>query len=280
MFEKLVETYDLLQEYGVESPLLEVLRLFDLLSIGALRKADTSLLVKTDLRHLAEERKAGKPLEYILGRATFCGLDLLVTPDTLIPRAETKLLVQVALGLLDGQLQATVVDMATGCGNVAVALATSDDRLTVLASDLCPAAVEVAQSNIARYGLQERVRVLCGDLFTPLRGLGYEGAVDIVVCNPPYVPTSSLDKLPTECIDHEPVVAMEAGAYGLDIVRRLIRDSLPMLKPGGALAFEIGAGQEKLVTRLLERTPGYGAVRYHNDGETVRVISAVKQPTT
>jgi release factor glutamine methyltransferase len=108
--------------------------------------------------------------------------------------------------------------------------------------------------------------------------LGYESEIDLVVCNPPYIPTGSLANLSPEIIDHEPLVALDAGPYGIDIIRRLIADSLSILKPAGILVFEIGEGQEKLAARLLRKNGGYTDVRYHKDGDgTIRVISAKKE---
>ena len=98
-----------------------------------------------------------------------------------------------------------------------------------------------------------------------------------MVCNPPYIPTDSLDKMAPEIIDHEPVVALDAGAYGLAIFRRLIADAVTVLRPGGVLLFEIGAGQDRLVTRLLSRNPDYERIVPYDDGVQVRVVSAVKK---
>jgi release factor glutamine methyltransferase len=171
----------------------------------------------------------------------------------------------------------TVADIGTGCGNIAVSVALGTELARVLACDISPAAVEVAKENVLRYGLQDRVTVLCGDLFAPLCELGYKGKLDLVVCNPPYIPTSSLENLAPEVIDYEPRVALDAGAYGIDIFRRLILDSVAMLRPGGTLVFEIGAGQDKLVTRLLQRGRAYTDIQHYDDGVDVRVISAMKR---
>jgi release factor glutamine methyltransferase len=97
------------------------------------------------------------------------------------------------------------------------------------------------------------------------------------LCNPPYIPTSFLSKLKSEIVDYEPTVALDAGPYGLNILRRLVRKSQKMLRPGGALAFQIGTGQHHLVTRLLERNRGYTDIQYYDDGAEIRVLSAVKK---
>ena len=128
-----------------------------------------------------------------------------------------------------------------------------------------------------KFNLQNRVQLFYGDLFAPFRGSGIEGMVDIVVCNPPYLPTSTLDKLAPEIIDHEPVLALDAGTYGLAIFRRLIAEAFTFLRTHGVLVFEIGAGQDRLVNRLLSRNQGYEDIDCFDDGQDVRVMSAVKK---
>ena len=282
MFESFLDTYNLFAEHGFDDPLGETLRLFDLASGGALRRIDLSGLGPGggDPASIVSQRKEGVPMEYILGRAVFFGHSLLCTPDTLIPREETELLVRVAIGFIEeklrGKLAITVIDVGTGCGNIAVALAASSPAVRVLASDISPSAIEVARENVAASGLADRVSLACGDLLAPFQ-LEQVGSVDLIVCNPPYIPTNSLSKLASEVIDHEPHVALDGGSYGIDIFQRLIHDAPELLAPGGVLAFEIGAGQERLVTKLLQRTPDYQDIQYHDDGEHVRVISAVKR---
>jgi release factor glutamine methyltransferase len=168
---------------------------------------------------------------------------------------------------------ATVIDMGTGGGNIAVALAMNADGVSVLASDVSAAAIEVARKNIEKYSLQMRVTLFCGDLFEPLRGLGHEGAVDLVVCNPPYIPTASLEKLSPEITEHEPIAALDAGAFGIDVFKRLIDGAVDFLKPDGMLTFEMGAGQEKLVERLLTKSGRYGNIEYYEYDGKIRVVS-------
>jgi release factor glutamine methyltransferase len=145
-----------------------------------------------------------------------------------------------------------------------------------LASDISAEAIALAQTNVDKFALPDRVSLFCGDLFAPVQNLGYEGKVSIVICNPPYIPTGSLDKLAPEIIDHEPVVALDAGQYGINIYRRLVTDALLFLKPGGTLTFEIGAGQEKIAMRLLQKTGGYERITPVVDKNgVIRVITAV-----
>jgi len=282
VFEGVFHTYNLFAEHGFDDPLGETLRLFDLASGGVLRHVDLSALEQegNDLASIVSQRKEGVPMEYILGRAVFFGHSLLCTPDTLIPREETELLVRVAIGFIEEKLRGkpaiTVIDVGTGCGNIAVALAASSPSVRVMASDISPAAIEVARANVTACGLADRISLFCGDLLVPFQ-VEQVGSVDLIVCNPPYIPTPSLSKLASEVIDHEPHVALDGGSYGIAIFQRLIHDAPGLLAMGGDLAFEIGAGQERLVTRLLQRTQDYEGIQHHDDGEHVRVISAAKR---
>jgi len=255
----------------------------DIVSNGSVREANRQCegLAGVDLTALVAQRGEGIPLEYVLGRATFNGLGLYCTPAALIPRAETELLVHTILEVIREKQSRSntlkIVDMGTGSGNIAVALAAHTDNTFVVASDVSDEAVALARRNAAMHGLEERIRFFCGDLFEPLRDLGYEGNIDIVVCNPPYIPSSSLAKMEAEIVDHEPVVALDAGAYGIDIFRRLSRDALVFLRPGGVLAFEIGMGQEKIAARLLANAGGYEDILTVADiSGNVRVMVAIR----
>ena len=283
MFEDFLETYNYFREKGLDDSLIETLRLFNLLSNGRLDMVDLSFLEETgvDLQEIVEKRRDGVPLEYIIGRVVFMGLSLYCSPDTLIPRAETDLLVKTAIGLLENSRESggerTILEVGTGSGNIAVAIAMNTEDVRILASDISDKAVEIAQRNVDLHGLGHRITLLCGDLFEPFKGSNLSGNVDMVVCNPPYIPTKSLEKLDSTIIDHEPVLALDAGAYGIDFFRKLINGAVPLLKPGGILVFEIGAGQEKLVNMLFDKNGGYEDIENVDDGKEIRVISAIKK---
>jgi release factor glutamine methyltransferase len=282
MFNHFIQAYNVFNESGVENPLLETLRLFDLLSGNALRKMDLYPLTekKIDLADLAQKRKEGMPLEYIIKMATFMGLAFYCSSGALIPREETELLAKVTIDLIKERQgienNLIIVDVGTGCGNIAVSLAMNSEHTKILAVDISQSAIEIAQKNVTKFNLQKRISLFCGDLFSPINDLGYEEKIDVIVCNPPYIPTGSLSKLAPEIIDHEPKVALDAGPFGINFYRRLINDSLSILKPNGILVFEIGVGQEKLVARLLEKKEGYKNIVFFDDGLNVRVIKAVK----
>jgi len=282
MYDYIVHCYRVFEKHGVDDPLRETLHLFDVLMHGALRRVDLSSMKEQgiNLEDVARKCREGMTIEYILGRATFMGLDLVCTQETLIPRQETELLARVALGAIDERLErertVTVIDVGTGCGNLALSIAVNRQRVRVLASDISPGAVAVAQENVRRLGVEDRVSVHCGDLLAPFADAGYAGRVDVIMCNPPYIPTNSLERLDPEIIDYEPRVALDAGSYGIDIFRRLINEAVPILCPGGFLVFEIGAGQDKLVTRLFQRNGAYQDIQHYDDGIQVRVMGATR----
>lgn len=281
MFDFIYQLYETFTQAGLRDPLKETLHLYDILSNGALREMNGRSLNDLDLELLIQQRLKGVPLEYILKRTVFMGRPFTCTPDTLIPRAETELLVRTVLDQVANENPSqplTIVDVGTGSGNIAVSLALALPQSQVLALDISPEAVKCAQAHVNQYELQGRVSVFCGDLFAPLAGLGYENRVDVVVCNPPYIPTGSLEKMSAEVVEHEPLVALDAGPYGINIFRRLVQDALPFLCPGGLLAFEIGIGQEALVGRLLQKSDGYKNVEaVANNHGTPRLFLATKR---
>ncbi|GJM40555.1 MAG: release factor glutamine methyltransferase [Ardenticatenaceae bacterium] len=263
MFEFIHQLHQAFSEAGLDDPLQETLHLCDILSGGALRALDgrsaNNITPQLCLDEIVRQRQAGVPLEYILEQTVFMGRPFICTPDTLIPRAETELLVKTVLNhaanLESDDL--TIVDVGTGSGNIAVSLALELPHSRVYALDISPEAVVCAEAHIAQFELENRVTALCGDLFAPLAGYDLASKVDIVVCNPPYIPSGSLEKMAAEIIEHEPIVALDAGPYGINIFRRLVRDALIFLRPDGFLAFEFGAGQEVLVQRLLQKSGSY-----------------------
>lgn len=191
-----------------------------------------------------------------LGTHAFCGHALLVAPGALVPREETELLARAgAEACAEAGPGPSVVDMCTGSGNLAVALALACPGARVWASDLTEDCVALARRNVERFGLGGRVSVLRGDLFAPLAGLGLEGATDVIVCNPPYISSGRLGRDRAELLLHEPREAFDGGPYGLSIHQRVVREAPAFLRPGGRLLFEFGAGQERQIERLFARGP-------------------------
>jgi release factor glutamine methyltransferase len=282
MYNNFIRSYNIFREKGVADPLLETLRLFDVISGGKTGEALSCLdRNEEDVARIAEERKKGVPMEYILGMAAFNGRSFFCTKDTLIPTEETSLLVNTAYDIISKRQQAgagaqTVIEIGAGCGNIGLSLAMLvDDSVRIMASDISGPAVEIAKRNAAKFDMGAKVEFFCGDLFEPFTE--YEGKTDMVICNPPYIPTTSLKKLSSEIIDHEPVVALDGGPYGISFFRRLISEAPKLLKQRGILIFEIGEGQEKLINMLFEKNGAYEDIRQFRHGEHVRVFCAEKR---
>ena len=220
-----------------------------------------------DALHALVKRAAGhEPVAYLVGRCEFYSLPLAITPDCLIPRPETELLVEQAIDFLRRRSgPQAVLDVCTGSGCIAAAIAKNVPDATVAAADICEAALSVAAKNIETHGLTERVRLLCGDLFDPvIKGLDAP-AFDLIVSNPPYVSQAEYDKLDKNVKDYEPKHALLAGADGLDVYRRMTAQVGDFLKPDGALMLEIGYLQGKAVRALLEQTDLFSDIRIEKD---------------
>lgn len=205
---------------------------------------------------LLARRRAGVPLPYLTGRVEFFGLEFIVTPEVLIPRPETETLVERALTWAPQ----TVVDVGTGSGCVAVALAVHLPRARVYATDLSHAALRVAAMNARRHGVVDRVHFLQADLASPIRG-----PVDLVVSNPPYVAEEEWASLPESVREHEPRLALDGGPGGMQVIRRLLTDSARLLCPGGVILVEIGAGQGSDAIALAQAAFPTARIRIYPD---------------
>ncbi|HWY68474.1 MAG TPA: peptide chain release factor N(5)-glutamine methyltransferase [Terriglobales bacterium] len=198
-----------------------------------------------------QRRCAGEPLQYITGHQEFWGIDLLVTPAVLIPRPETEHAVEAALERLRGMKSPRVIDVGTGSGCIAVALASELPEARIEAVDISDEALNVARSNAARLDFANRIEFSKSDLLG--KYLDGSPTFDMVVSNPPYVGESEADKLQVEVREHEPHQALFGGGKeGLDIYRRLIPQAAQVLKPGGWLVMEIGYTQEQAIRNLLK----------------------------
>ena len=202
-------------------------------------------------RRLLARRLSGVPLAYIVGRKEFWSLSLRVQPGILIPRPETELLVEKTLDLAAAG-NVTIVDIGTGSGNIALALAKELPAARIVATDVSARALRIAGLNAQDHGLGN-VAFVRGSLFSALHDLGLEGKCDFIVCNPPYVSASDWESMPREVRDHEPRRAFFGGRTGLDFIRRLVKGSPAFLKPRGYLLFEVGYGQAVGAVSLLGR---------------------------
>lgn len=221
---------------------------------------------RATLRDAVARRGTGEPLQYVTGRAPFRYLDIAVGPGVLIPRPETELLVDLVLPAIDEAIAsrggATVVDVGAGSGAVAVAIATERPEARVIAVDISPEALAWAQRTIEEAGVGDRVTLLEGDLLAPLPTDLY-GSVDVVVSNPPYIPTPDLATLESVVADFEPRLALDGGADGLAVFDRLAPAAADVLRPGGTFACEL---DEKRVSTAAEKcVQWYEGVRVVED---------------
>ncbi len=282
MFTDFYNVLELFKNSNIKDPLHETLRLFDVFSNKSISKIDLSTSFKNEeaIVSLINQRIEGKPLEYIIGLGSFYDNLFYCDQGALIPRDETELLVNTALNFIENfknEKTINVVDMGTGCGCIAICIALNNSRTNIIASDLNKSTILVAKKNVAKFQLERRIKLLTGDLFIPFEEFNYKENIDIIVCNPPYIPKTSLNKMAPEIIDYEPKEAFDGGAFGINFYKKLIHGALVYLKPGGILTFEIGKGQEKLVKRLFKKDISYKNLRYFDDGESIRVISVTKK---
>ncbi|KAB0671110.1 peptide chain release factor N(5)-glutamine methyltransferase [Oryzomonas sagensis] len=221
-------------------------------------------------RAMVARRARREPLQHILGTQEFCGLEFEVSPDVLIPRHDTETLVTEAL--IRRPEARSVLDIGTGSGCIAVALAHSLPQAAVTAIDIAPAALAVARRNAERNGAT--VEFLSGSLLEPVAGRSF----DLIVSNPPYIPSTDIDRLEPEVRDFDPRGALDGGADGLDLYRILIPAAPAHLNPSGWLLVEVGIGQAPAVAELFKKTQEYDHPMTARDpGGIERVVGAQRK---
>lgn len=238
--------------------------------------ADRSALLES----LVSRREAREPIAYILGVKEFWSLPLVVTPDVLIPRPDTETLVEAVLEKISVERGAwsdelpdpettrstlnarrstpVIVDLGTGCGAIALALAVELPHALIYAIDQSPGACLIARRNTQTLGLTGRVRCIQGDLLGPLRTIDGGGGCDLIVSNPPYIPSGACRTLSPEITAYEPIEALDGGPDGLCYYRRIIEAAPVYLREGGWLFLEIGDGQASAVMELIRKRAGLG----------------------
>jgi len=209
--------------------------------------------------------EAGEPLPYVLGHWEFFGLDLEITPDVLIPRPETELMVECAINWLSAAPERrTVADVGTGSGCIAVAIAKHIPDVKIFATDISRPALEVARRNARRQDVAKRIDFIQCDLLPPHPDpLPTDLHFDLICANLPYIPTRTLHELPV--YGREPSLALDGGADGLDIVRRLLRIALEWLAPNGMILLEIEASQGMTVVSLAYDAFDSAEIHLHQD---------------
>jgi len=223
---------------------------------------------------LIRRRAAREPLQYLLGTQEFRGLDMAVTPDVLIPRPETELLVEEILRIIADIRSPRLADVGTGSGCLAVAVVRERPDATVYALDISAPALAVARANAIRHGTFDRIRFIQTDLLGAFSVRARE-CFDVIVSNPPYIPVDELEGLQPEVARYEPRVALAAGSDGLTYHRRLLKEAPMLLKPGGCLIMELGAGQADSVMSLTRSNGAYDSVVCRKDAAGIeRVLVA------
>jgi len=270
VLEAIQRSTEFLTRKGVDSPRLQTeLLLAHLLQQPRMRLYldFERLLTPTEVdafRELIRRRGQREPLQHITGSTSFCGLEIAVSREVLIPRPETELLAErgwtflTKLSTLNSSPRhnavtagqpSTVLDFGTGSGCLAIALASKCPAAEVYAVDISPEALAAARRNAARHGLAERIRFLQGDGFA---ALPEEVRFDLVISNPPYIPNGDIASLQPEVRDYDPRRALDGGADGLDYARRLAAESARLLKPAGRIMLEFGDGQAEPLRAILQ----------------------------
>jgi release factor glutamine methyltransferase len=261
VLEAIQRSTEFLAKKGVDSPRLQA----ELLLAHLLKQPRMRLYLEFErvlppaevdgFRELIRRRGQREPLQHIIGSTSFCGLEMAVSRDVLIPRPETELLAERAWTFLN-QLStlnpqpSTVLDFGTGSGCLAIALACKCPAAEVYAVDISPEALALARQNATRHSLAERIRFLQGDGFA---ALPERMRFDLIISNPPYIPSGDIASLQPEVRDYDPHCALDGGADGLDYGRRLAAESAPFLKPHGQIMLEFGDGQAERLREVFQQ---------------------------
>ena len=222
------------------------------------------------LERLVQRRLTGEPLAYLTGRQSFMGLEMLSAPGALIPRMESELLAGAVIELLqDIPGTPVAVDVCTGSGNVAYAMAWGVPRARVLAADISHEALALAGENGRLLGMDDRVELRQGDLLQPFDEPGLKGRVDLITCIPPYILSAKVAGMAPEIARHEPREAFDGGPLGVTILMRLVEEAPWVLRAGGWLGVEVGKGQGPALARWIGRDGAFDEVRELRDARGV-----------
>ncbi|GLC83104.1 peptide chain release factor N(5)-glutamine methyltransferase [Lacrimispora brassicae] len=238
-----------------------------------LPEGDSSLKALSEYRSMIEKRSHRIPLQQITGSREFMGLEFLVNEHVLIPRQDTETLVELVLKDYKGK-KPEILDMCTGSGCIAVSLAKLGGFDRVTAADISREALKVAERNAGKHLGEGRITLVESDLFEAFKD---QKTFDVIVSNPPYIPTKIIEGLQPEVRDHEPMLALDGKEDGLYFYRKLALESRSHMSLGGAVYFEIGYDQGESVSGLL-KDAGFGEIRVVKDGAGLdRVVCSRKQ---
>jgi len=251
------------------------------LNKGSHLEKDKSFLISSVLKR----RISGEPIQYILGKAEFMGLEFRVNPDVLIPRPETEILVETAIGQVTPSLSlgtpfgrtsqshnVTMLEIGTGSGCIAISLAKLLSHARITATDISRAALEVAGRNAELNKV--KINFIESDLFAH-HNLAAD-YYDLILSNPPYIPTAELKNLQPE-VSYEPTIALDGGEDGLDFYGRIISGSAPYLKKGGFLIMEIGIGQKGALENIFQRYEGFKIAEFIKDYNGIYRIAVARK---
>ena len=270
-----------LRDAGIEAAALEA----RLIAATAAGKSTEKLLrdmryyatdeVERRAEEMVQRRLAGEPVAYITGVWEFRGLPMEVSRDVLIPRVDTEVLAELAIKYLrgTGRLDARVLDLCSGTGCIGCAIAAELPRVRVVLADVSPEAMEISRRNVSRNGLDGRISFLPADVMKlpPLM----TGSFDLVVSNPPYIPTMEILTLDPSVRDYEPVWALDGGEDGLDFYRAILKNWALVIRQGGELMFEVGEDQAERVKDLM-RMAGLREARSFPDTQNIQRVVAAK----
>lgn len=241
-------------------------------SRDALDEQDRSAFNELVLRRTTRE-----PVQHIIGKQEFWGLEFIVSRSALIPRPETELVVESALKELRDSASPLLVDLCTGSGCIAISLAKELRAARVFATDKSDQALMVARENARANGVSEHIRFFEGDLFGPLDELDIHGNVDVITANPPYIRSLDLKTLQPEVRDFEPELALIAGPEGTELAERIIRTAPVYLKQGGSLIMEMGIGQAQALSRIILEAGAYESPVVLKDLAGIERVIAAKR---
>ena len=257
VLEAIQKSTDFLGKKNVESPRLQTeLLLAHLLKMPRMKLylnfERVLTTAETDaLREFIKRRAAREPLQHIVGSTSFCGFEITVNRHVLVPRPETELLAELGwqfLSTLNAQ-RSTALDFCTGSGCLAIALAAKCPNTKIVATDISPDALALAKENAARNNVAERIEFLQGDGFAALSA-GIK--IDLIISNPPYIPSAEIETLQPEVRDFDPHIALDGGADGLEFYRLIASQAKAFLKPDGKVMVEFGDGQAEAIRKTFE----------------------------
>ncbi|MDR4459947.1 MAG: peptide chain release factor N(5)-glutamine methyltransferase [Nitrospirales bacterium] len=226
---------------------------------------------------LFRRRALHEPLQYILGTQDFWGLDFLVQPGVLIPRPETEMLVEEAIGILGADVRPVILDVGTGSGCLAISLAVNLPEAMIIASDKSVSALHLAKVNAIRHGVGQRILWVAGDLLSHLLSRSLAGKVTAIIANLPYISHAEWEHLSPDVKDFEPRLALDGGPDGLDVYRRLLDEAPGLVSSKGFILMEVGIDQADLLCREPSLTDAFKVVKVRPDSQGIPRVVCVQR---